>query len=250
MSVIRHRKRDRDFLQLHNSVVNDPNLSFKAKGILAYIVSKPDSWVVRINDLCNHSTDGEESIRSGLKNLQQHGYARLVRGGENGGGYWEVFETPCLNPESKKNTEMAVSAISGGGDMAVYPISGKPNFGFSDPSNTDVLAIQDSLRKKEVHIPPKGENLTHEETIYKEYPLKAAKPAALKAIRKALEKHPFEYLLEKTKQYAEIRGGNMEFVPHPATWFNQERYDDSPATWYPSSRNGEPTSTNRYGMPE
>ena len=67
--------------------------------------------------------------------------------------------------------------------------------------------------------------------VYNAYPLKVARPAALKAIVRALEAIPFEDLLAKTKAYAAARGVDLAFVPHPATWFNQQRYNDDPNTW-------------------
>lgn len=75
--------------------------------------------------------------------------------------------------------------------------------------------------------------LSREEQVYKAYPKKVAKPVALRAIRKALKKHTFEFLLEKTKAFAAVRGDNLEYVPYPATWFNQDRFNDDPATWRP-----------------
>jgi hypothetical protein len=36
-------------------------------------------------------------------------------------------------------------------------------------------------------------------------------------------------LLEKTLAYAQSRvGQDQQFTPHPATWFNQERFNDEP----------------------
>lgn len=72
------------------------------------------------------------------------------------------------------------------------------------------------------------------EEIYAAYPLKRAKPDALRAISKALNNHPFEFLLSQTKAYAAARNGNLAYVPNPATWFNQERFNDDPSTWLPS----------------
>lgn len=70
------------------------------------------------------------------------------------------------------------------------------------------------------------------EIIYSYYPRKVAKPNALKAITKALKGMSFEVLLSKTCHYAEtVAGVDLEFIPHPATWFNQQRYNDHPATW-------------------
>lgn len=72
-----------------------------------------------------------------------------------------------------------------------------------------------------------------EEVIYKAYPKKVGKPVALRAIRKALKTHTFEFLLEKTQAFAKVREKNLDYCPHPSTWFNQERFNDDPATWRP-----------------
>ena len=64
--------------------------------------------------------------------------------------------------------------------------------------------------------------------IYKIYPLKKAKPAALKAIGKALKKTDSETLKKSIKNYqAECERTQTPFA-YPATWFNQERWEDEP----------------------
>lgn len=67
--------------------------------------------------------------------------------------------------------------------------------------------------------------------IYEAYPLKKGKPSAMRAIQKALKTIDAATLLERTKAFAEARQGDLAFCPHPATWFNDERYNDDPATW-------------------
>jgi hypothetical protein len=68
--------------------------------------------------------------------------------------------------------------------------------------------------------------------IYDAYPRKIGRPAALKAIAKALKKIDPAKLLELTQAYAKaVVGSDPQFIPHPATWFNQERFNDDPATW-------------------
>ena len=71
--------------------------------------------------------------------------------------------------------------------------------------------------------------------VYAAYPLKVGKPAALRAIRSAIQKHGFEPVKAATEAYAAVRAGDKAYLPHPATWFNQERYNDDPATWHRSS---------------
>ena len=95
--------------------------------------------------------------------------------------------------------------------------------------------------KKEIPVPPlspKGERVTSNnlllsqaETIYAAYPKQVAKPAALRAIRRALTNHPFETLLERTLLYAKTYNGAPRFIPDPANWFRDERFNDDPATW-------------------
>ena len=68
--------------------------------------------------------------------------------------------------------------------------------------------------------------------IYEAYPKKVGKPAALKAIAKAITKIKPEDLLSKTRAFAAAKiGSDPQFIPHPATWFNQERFNDDPTTW-------------------
>ena len=69
--------------------------------------------------------------------------------------------------------------------------------------------------------------------IYAEYPRKVGRGAALTSIIKAIGKLSFEELLVKTQAFAnsrevheKIQANEENFIPHPATWFNQERWLD------------------------
>jgi hypothetical protein len=77
--------------------------------------------------------------------------------------------------------------------------------------------------------------LTNEERIYAEYPRKVGKVAALKAIRLALIRKSVDELLEATKAYAGATkawpAADLQYVPHPATWFNRGSFEDDRANW-------------------
>lgn len=81
--------------------------------------------------------------------------------------------------------------------------------------------------------------------IYEAYPRKIGRPNALRAITKALKTKPPKELLDATARYARAVSGILEekFIPHPATWFNQERYNDDPATWAPRGNSSQPHKT-------
>lgn len=72
--VIRVRKRPNNFVMLNKTFLEDDRLSFKAKGILAYLLSKPDNWKVIVGNLVKYSKDGKSAVYAGLKELKECGY--------------------------------------------------------------------------------------------------------------------------------------------------------------------------------
>lgn len=64
------------FSRVPKSLLSDTRLSWKAKGVLAYLIGKTPDWKVRITDVVNQSTDGRDSVRSAIDELKQAGYAK------------------------------------------------------------------------------------------------------------------------------------------------------------------------------
>ncbi|MFD7407745.1 hypothetical protein ACFV7R_34955 [Streptomyces sp. NPDC059866] len=65
------------FTQVANALFRDSQLSFKAKGIFGYVSTHRNGWQVTIADLVRLGPDGREAVRTGLKELEAHGY--LIR---------------------------------------------------------------------------------------------------------------------------------------------------------------------------
>lgn len=77
---------------------------------------------------------------------------------------------------------------------------------------------------------PKKDNPA--ETLYAAYPRKEGKPAAIRAINAALKrcKLSFPDLLKSVEFFArtvKAAATETKFIPHPATWFNQDRWNDN-----------------------
>jgi len=73
--------------------------------------------------------------------------------------------------------------------------------------------------------------------LYEMYPRKAARPHAIRAIKAAIKKVGFEVLREHVEKYAahhQRDAVEMRFTPMPATWFNGERWNDTPVTTAPA----------------
>ena len=73
----RHAKKG--FTQVYNSIIDDKQLSFRAKGVALVLLSKPDDWVVRIEYLVSMGTEGRDAVRKCLHELATLGYLKRIR---------------------------------------------------------------------------------------------------------------------------------------------------------------------------
>jgi len=91
------KNKENPYVMIDRRPVDNNKLSFKSKGILTYLMSRPDGWEVSVADLIKHSTDGEASVRSGLKELRDAGHMRYIKSRNQGritGWIIEVYELP------------------------------------------------------------------------------------------------------------------------------------------------------------
>ena len=81
MSIFRIKKKKRNFSIIDNNVINDEVLSYQAKGLLIYLLSKPSNWTVKKFDLVKKANGSSEYfVTKVIKELCDAGYMRLVRG--------------------------------------------------------------------------------------------------------------------------------------------------------------------------
>lgn len=103
-NIILVAKREDPFARVPKITLADPRLSWRAKGILSYLLGKPVGWKVRTTDLQNKSNDGSFAIRSALSELRKAGYAKLERSiGEKGKvaeWTWKISDSPIFSPDS------------------------------------------------------------------------------------------------------------------------------------------------------
>lgn len=99
MTVYRVNKSKGNFTQIRNEFINDENrISWKAKMILVYMLSKPDNWSYYGSEITTHAKDGIKSTRSGIDELIVTGYLtrsnkRTVDSkGEYSGYYYDIYE--------------------------------------------------------------------------------------------------------------------------------------------------------------
>ena len=66
----------RTFTLIPNVTINDERLSWEATGLLIYLLSKPDHWVISPSHLMNQRSAGRHRIYKILKELEDAGYIR------------------------------------------------------------------------------------------------------------------------------------------------------------------------------
>jgi hypothetical protein len=91
-------EKERNYTVMDNTFLRDPNLSLKAKGLMAYLLSLPDSWKVHVSELVNHFPDGITAIRNALKDLENSGYLVMQKlktdKGKFAGTCYQIIENP------------------------------------------------------------------------------------------------------------------------------------------------------------
>lgn len=107
--MIRKGQYTKNYTVLPNTLTQDRNLSFEAKGMLAYLMSKPDEWIVRETDLCKEGNCGTTKVRRILKELIAAKYIIKARHRNNDGTYlaveFEVFPEPQLSTVQKSTVD-------------------------------------------------------------------------------------------------------------------------------------------------
>lgn len=126
--IIRVSKSAGRYAVLHTGPANDGTLSLEAKGLMFYLLTKPDSWEVRNSDLCSRHGIGKHRLARILGELKSAGY--LVRqrvAGEGGKFTWitTVYESPVDTPPALPPT---IPRFSGDGEVAIprLPTDGGP----------------------------------------------------------------------------------------------------------------------------
>ena len=95
--MIVRSKRSESFTIIGNAVLTDERISFRAKGVLVYLLGKPDNWQVSERHLATVGHEGVTAIRAVLKELETAGYIQRHRKqGASGRFEWEsiVFDVP------------------------------------------------------------------------------------------------------------------------------------------------------------
>lgn len=104
MMIIRVKKHE-NFFVASNEPFQDDRLSIEATGVMGYILSRPNDWELRNQDLMNRFDMGAARTKKIIRELKDLGYVRRYKRRDDDGRFvWhtDVYESVSLNPDSTK----------------------------------------------------------------------------------------------------------------------------------------------------
>jgi hypothetical protein len=119
-------KRKHDFAIIPNEIAQSKDLTMEEKGMLCFLLSLPENWVLYKKNLYDQMPDGKNAVDRVFKSLQQKGYVlscRQIDPATNRMVGWNhiVYDSPQLSQDMD------------------FPISGFPDVGdFRQSENIDI----------------------------------------------------------------------------------------------------------------
>lgn len=162
-TMIRVIRKENPYVTIDKTCLKDERLSWKAKGLLCYLLSLPDDWEIYVSELKNHASDGRDSTAAALRELIKFGYSTREHNRDEQGklrGYiYQIFEIPIeveenikqecedgTNVENIENTNVEPKTENPSSDENItmgpetaFPYTDKPDTGNPNTENPKLL---------------------------------------------------------------------------------------------------------------
>lgn len=245
-------EKSQGFTALANEVIQNPKLSLKAKGLLAYMLSVPADWDYSISGLSAKCREGKAAIRSAIGELMEAGHVtrsavRKATGTMDGYEY-VVYELP--RPSCENRTTAEEEPPSCGFPTSDFPSSGnrtEQNKNLTKKNLTNALCSppagdgpaedlhtpeppEPPPEPKPRKRPPKDYRPEWFDAFWAIYPRKDGKQAAYKAWCKLRPDRAtcaaMAAGLERARTSRQWTKDDGEFIPHASTWINGRMWED------------------------
>lgn len=149
MGIIRSPRPESNFYHLDKSISEDGRLSWAARGLLIYLLGKPDHWEVSVSHLIKQTDQaakrsGRDAIYVILTELEATGYLQKQPARSKGGAFCGVDYTV---------SEIAVPMSSP--PHTDFPDTAKPDTDGPDTANPTQVSIDYNQRLKKKQRPKK-----------------------------------------------------------------------------------------------
>lgn len=187
-----------------NEVLYNKNLSFKAKGMYAYLFSKPDEWDFSSNRMTMETTDRRDAIMGMLRELEENGYLIRKRLPNGKMEYTLKHSTLSLSRENQLGDRKPKSDL---------PTVGKSLCGKSSPiSNTEEKVIQNTSDVPSQDVVSVIDSFEEVNSAYKKW---YKNKTQREAIKRLIENHSLEKVLKVVKILPKTN--LMQYIPSVTT---------------------------------
>jgi len=197
---------DSQFTQIPNAFLRDARLSYKARGLLAELMTHVPGFEISREKLSKNGLDGDRAIRSAIGELEAVGYLvrSQIRTEQNqfGAATWETKD-----PESPSVRFAPAGNAPADNATEKKTIEKNTKDQISSISNFDELFSQ----------------------FWQEYPRKKDKGSAYKAFKSAMKRATFEQILNGSRAYSNDPERKSEYTKFPATWLNADAWENDVA---------------------
>ncbi|NYF21938.1 hypothetical protein HDC36_003414 [Xanthomonas sp. JAI131] len=245
MSIVRAPRPESNYYVLSKAISEDARLSWAARGLLVYLLGKPDHWEISVESLRRQTEGarvrtGRDGVYALLGELEKAGY--LVRQQQRRGG------------GQLDGVSYAVSEVA-----SKEPLPDQPHAGQPYTANPTLVSndFKQELKEANNPLPPSGgedrdlhlhlhrseagkaakptRKVAELETakfaeFYQVYPRHEARPDAAKAWRKnnceAMADRIVAELKTRTAEDPQWSKERKRYIPLPATYLNGRRWED------------------------
>lgn len=141
----------KNFTQVPNDLLRNPNITSKAKAILCLLLSNKEGWHSHLNVIRTMIREGPDAIQSGLQELEKHGYLFRSRYRDKKtkvwkGSFWAYTDIP-----GQFNVEEQLRILTNEGlePQPGFPDMGYPHLAYPQLENPDLNNINDKKTNKE-----------------------------------------------------------------------------------------------------
>lgn len=100
--IIRSNRPKEFFYILDKRISEDSLLSWEARGLLIYLLGKPDNWRINVAHLVSEGSAGRDKVYRMINELIDRGYCRRVKGVGGFGFDYFIYEKPMRNDLQKQ----------------------------------------------------------------------------------------------------------------------------------------------------
>lgn len=105
MSTIRVADRPK-WTSIDRRAINDRRLSMRARGVLVWLLDKPDGWRADAETIARETTEGRDAIRAALNELKVAGYLVVTKGRDEA-GRWATEQVLHELPQDGSLSELS-----------------------------------------------------------------------------------------------------------------------------------------------